>query len=245
MSRTSPMLSREAVDLLLELLELPEPVLSAQAFELRAPAAARLVAAGLLVPADHEEVTTLVGEHEDPPIVLTWSEDKPGLSYFSSAGGLVTVPAEQLLRRAVSIDETLARLMSGIDVSRGRPTELIGGTLWEIGDARLCDRRARVPIWFVRRLWDRAVLQQVLDAGRRRPNPRYRALLTSSRSARVHDVVVPGAAVVSIRDVLEQPESLAISADILDARIRPAVSPWRQRSARATQAGPAPRPPRA
>ena len=74
-------LSPEAVNLLLELLEAPEPVLSARAFELRAAPAAQLVAAGFLVPHDLEEVTTSVGEYDDPPIELTWSEVTGGLSY--------------------------------------------------------------------------------------------------------------------------------------------------------------------
>lgn len=212
-------LSRDAVDLLLELLELPEPVLSARAFELRADPAAQLAAAGLLAPYDNEEVTTSVGDHDDPPIALTWSEDTQKLSYFSPAVGMVAVSPEKVLRRIVRIDQTFAALMSGMDLSRNVPAQLIEGTLWEVGDARLGRGAARVPVWFAPRLWDRAVQRQVLGAARDRPHVRHRVVLTSSRSARVRDVLVPGATVVPIRDVLERPEGLAISAQILSARV--------------------------
>ncbi len=219
MSKRQTTLSREAVELLLELLELPEPLLSAAAFELRAEAAGNLLAAGLLVPHDHEEVSTSAADHDDAPVALTWSEELGALSYFSPAIGPVAVSSQQLLRRGVTMHQTFAALTSGIDLSRSVPSELVQGTLWELGDARLGRRAARVPIWFARRLWDRAVQQQVLEAARLRPHLRQRVVLTSSRSARVRDVVVPGAAVVSIRDVLERPESLAISEEILNATL--------------------------
>ena len=96
---------------------------------------------------------------------------------------------------------------------------MIQGLLWEIGDARLGRRLARVPIWFARRLWDRAVQRQVAETARARPHPRQRVIITSSRATRVRDITILGAIVVPLRDVLSRPESLAVDADILDARL--------------------------
>jgi len=141
------------------------------------------------------------------------------MSYSSPAVGRVSVSAQQLLRRVVAMERTFAALVSHMDLSRRIPFELVKGTLWEVGDARLRKRVARVPIWFARRLWDRAVQGQVAALARDRPHLHRRVVLTTSRSARVRDVEVPGAAVIPIRDVLECPEGLAISAEILEARL--------------------------
>ena len=106
-----------------------------------------------------------------------------------------------------------------MDLSRAVPVELVNGVLWELGDARLSRLAARVPAWFARRLWERAAQAEVLEFARRRPHLRQRVVLTSTRFARVRDFVLPGAAVVFIHDVLERPESLVISAEILSARL--------------------------
>jgi hypothetical protein len=101
MSDGKATLSREAVELLLELLELPEPMLSSEAFELRAKAARQLVTAGLLIPHDHEEVATSLADHDDVPVPLVWSEELAALSYFSPTVGPVRVPRERLVPRVI------------------------------------------------------------------------------------------------------------------------------------------------
>ena len=112
-------LSSEAVEFLLQLLELPEPLLSAGGVELRPTPTAQLIAAGLLEPHDHEEVATSMADHDDVPVSLIWSEQSGSLAYFSPAVGLVAVPAEQLLRRCVAIGPTFAALTAGMGLRAG------------------------------------------------------------------------------------------------------------------------------
>lgn len=220
MSDGRPSLDAEAVEFLLEILELREPRLSGAAAELRPGPTARLTAAGLLVPHDHEAVTASLADHDDVPVSLAWSERAGGLAYFSPAVGPVAVPGDRLMRRRVDMAATLAAVASGLGLPPGSPSSvLVDGLLWEIGEARLGRRPARVPLWFARRLSDPAVLRQVADAARARPHTRPRVVLTSARPARVRDAAVPGAVVVALRDVLAAPDDLAVSADILDARL--------------------------
>ncbi|TQF78663.1 hypothetical protein FK498_08690 [Elioraea sp. Yellowstone] len=221
MSEGQPPLDAEAVDLLLEILELREPLLSGAAAELGPRAAALLKAAGLLVPHDHEAVSASLADHEDTPVSLIWSEAAGGVAYFSPAVGPVAVPRERLVRHRVDIDAVLNAVAEKLDRPSSRPAfPLVDGLLWELGDVRLGRRPARVPLWFARRLGDPAVRRQVADAARARPHNRLRVVLTSTRPARLTDVTIPGAVVVALRDVLDAPERLAVSPDILDARLR-------------------------
>ena len=218
-------LGAEAVDFLLELLELREPRLSGAAAELRPHPARRLMAAGLLVPQDHEAGSASLADHDDVPVSLIWSEQHAALAYFSPAVGLVPVPHDRLVRHKVDVEAVLAATTARMDLPRGRaPHALVEGLLWEIGEVRLGRRPTRVPLWFARRLVDPAVVQQVVGAARARPHNRLRVILTSARPSRLAESEIPGAAVVALRDVLAMPDDLAVSPDVLDARLR-GVSP--------------------
>lgn len=221
MSDRRPLLDAEAVDLLLQVLELREPILSGAAAELSPRAPALLAAAGLLVPHGHEDVSASQADHEDTPVSLIWSEADGGFAYFSPAVGLVPVPQERLVRHRVDAAVMLDAMAEEMDRPSNRAAfPLVDGLLWEIGEVRLGRRPARVPLWFARRLADPAVLQQVADAARARPHNRLRVILTSARPSRAAEVEIPGAAVVVLRDVLVAPDGLAVSPDILDARLR-------------------------
>lgn len=220
MSERRPPLDAEAVALLLQVLELRDPVLCGPAAELHPRAAAVLVAAGLLVPHGHEDVSASQADHEDTPVSLIWSEADGGLAYFSPAVGLVPVPQERLARYRVNAAMMLDAMAEGLDRPGNRAAfPIVEGVLWEMGELRLGRRTARVPLWFARRLGDPAILRTVADASRARPHNRLRVILTSARPSRVTEVSIPGTAVVALRDVLAAPYDLIISPDILDARL--------------------------
>lgn len=220
MSDRRPPLDAEAVDLLLQLLELRDPILSGAAAELSPRSPAALAAAGLLVPHGHEDVSASLADHEDTPVSLIWSEAHGGFAYFSPAVGLAPVPQERLVRYRVDAAVMLDAMAKGLDRPSSRAAfPIVDGVLWEIGEVRLGRRPARMPVWFARRLADPAVLRQVADAARARPHNRLRVILTSARPARVAEIEIPGATVVALRDVLAAPDDLAVSPDILDARL--------------------------
>ena len=213
-------LTREAVALLLILLEAREPWLSGAAAEMQPDETALLDRAGLLVPDGHEDVSVVPGDDDDVPVSLFWSDTLGGLSAFSPTAGPVLVPIDQLLRRRVAIAAVLAKLVAGLDLpARWQPTELVDGLAWELGEVRLGKGPQRNSLWFARRLSDREVQKQVKAALLARPHPRLRVLLTSSRGERLDDLELPGTSVVPVRDVLTAPDTLAVSGDILAARI--------------------------
>jgi len=188
-----------AINLLLEILELPEPVLSGLAAkELAAQAAAPLLAAGLLKPDGHEAASI---DEDGSPVSLSWS-DAGGYGYFSASRGWVIVEADSLVRWRVDPDALLTMLaceMRGV----GLPSApVIPGFLWDLGLFRL-DRRAQpTSIWFGRRLFDAAVIQQVQDAGGRRPSANLRLLLTSTSGRRLQLRSLPGHLLVPLDEAL-------------------------------------------
>lgn len=212
-------LGADTAEFLLEILELRDPCLSGAAAELRPDPASRLIAAGLIVPDGYEAGSASLADHDDVPVSLVASAEAGQLAYFSPAVGLVTVPGHRLVRYRVDLPTVLATMTAELDLPRGQPRQpLVEGLLWEIGDARLGKRRS--PLWFARRLSSPEVQRRVLEAARARPHTRQRVIVTSSRSARLRDVTVPGAAVVALRDVLVSAGQLAVSAEILEARLR-------------------------
>lgn len=221
MSDEQPRLSAEAVALLLEVLDLEEPFLGGAVAEMSPGPVGLLRARGLLVPNGHETVSASLADHDDAPVTLLRSEKAGGLAYFSPSGGLITVPAARLARHRVEIANTLAAIGADLALPSARtPRPLIEGLLWEMGDARLGKRAARVQIWFARRLWHAAVRAQVASALQARPYPRDVIMLCTSRAARLREVTLPGTILVPIRDVLAADDSLAVSGEILDARMR-------------------------
>ncbi len=229
MSEEPPRLSAEAIALLLEVLELEEPFLSGAVAEMSPGLVSQLRARGLLVPHGHETVSASLADHDDVPVTLIRSAKAGGLAYFSPSGGLIAVPAARLARHRVEINNTLAALGTDLALPSTRtPRPLIEGVLWEIGDARLGRRTARVQTWLARRMWHPAVRAQVASAVQARPYPRDVIILCSSRAARLQGVALPGTILVPIRDVLAAEDCLAVSGEILDARMRGvpvAVSP--------------------
>ena len=213
-------LSSEAVQFLLELLELPEPFLSAAAAELRVEPTAYLIRSGLLASHGYDDVAASGDDYDDAPLSIAWSEELGGMAYFSPAAGLVAVPASALERRRVDVPLVLTAIAVDLDLPRGQAAfELIPGLLWEIGDVRIGKRSARDPIWFARRLWDPAVQRQIAEAARSRPHTRQRVILTSSSGDRVGDFAISGTVVVALHDVLARPDGLAVSVPILSARL--------------------------
>ena len=221
-----PYLSEEAISFLLELLEQNEPLLSAGSAKMKAEATAILDAAGLLVPYDHELIVVSPDDHADMPVSVTWSERHGALTYFSPSAGIVVVPTEDVQRRRVDIGQVIAAISAGWDVPENRPPfALIDDVLWEITDVRLGGRGARSPVWFVRRVWDRDVRLQVSERMQARPLQTQRLILTSSRGERIADVEIPGAMIVPIRDVLVRPNDLAVSGEMLSARLHGVPAP--------------------
>lgn len=221
MSDRVAQVDRNSVDLLLKILEQPKPIVTAEAIAtLGQHRVAPLMQAGLLKPAGHEKASTSMSDHDDAPVALTWSPEHGAHGYFSPTAGWITVRGDETARYGVDIPVFFAHLMLGTDVSaRGGPVPLLPDLLWEIGDVRLGSRKHLVPIWFARRLSDRATWGQVAEAARRRPTTQLRVLLTSTPSRRLPTEPLSSHLIVAVEDVIDFNTGIGIHPSILAARL--------------------------
>jgi hypothetical protein len=221
-----PQLSREAVELVLAVLEAEQPFLNGAAAELSPGPVALLKAAGLLVQHGHEQVSASLADDDDSPVSLIPTGETGGLAYFSRASGLTTIPNHRLQRHRIEMAPFLSAVATQLDLPKHfTPRALVEGYLWEVGAARLPQRSARVPVWFARRLWDPSVGQKVAAAVAARPHPSTTILLCSSTGRRVANVMLSGTAVMALRDVLVDDATLVASAEIMNARLRGVPAP--------------------
>lgn len=216
----SARLTAEAVTLLLEMMDLEEPMLNGAVAELMPGPVAVLRAAGILVPHGHEAVSASLADHDDVPVTMIQTETSGCLGYFSPAVGLTAVPAERLNLNRVDMVRALSVVGADLDFPPARPPRsLVDGLLWELGGARLGKRAARVQTWFARRLWDPVVRRQVEAALRARPYPGDVVIICSSPTGRLLNVALPGAILVALKDATLSEDSLSVSAEVLGARI--------------------------
>lgn len=218
MSRTTPALDRQAIEVLLSALEAPRPALSAAALQSFPPqVGASLLAAGLIKPVGHEAVVTSLADHDDVPVMLTWSADHRGFGYFSPAAGWVDVPHADIASYSVDVAGVIAALTAKMYFStRSTPTVLIADHLWEIGKTRFGQRTHQTPIMFGRRLHDIGTWQSVQRSLETRPSEQRRVILTSTRSDRLPEAPA-GHVLISIHDVLG--DGLALDPAVIAARL--------------------------
>ena len=138
MSRTTPALDRQAIEVLLSALEAPRPALSAAALQSFPPqVGASLLAAGLIKPVGHEAVATSLSDHDDIPVLLTWSADHRGFGYFSPAAGWIDVPHADIASYSIDMASVMTALTAKMHFStRSTPTVLVADHLWEIARPR-------------------------------------------------------------------------------------------------------------
>jgi hypothetical protein len=124
MSEDASVLSLQAVELLLTVLEAPTPCLSGEVALDHYPEASRaLVEAGLLRPHGYEEVATSTADHDDVPVSLLHS-DEGGLGHFSPAVGWVAADGARVTRYRADVDALLGKIVRQLGItSRGGPLQ--------------------------------------------------------------------------------------------------------------------------
>ncbi len=221
MTSRSLRIDHQALGLISTIADTPDAQISAQVLKTYHAAAGRqLLAAGLLVRAGDNAVTTSMVDHDDEPVPLIRSPEDGSHGYFSPNAGWMKVRPEQTALYRLDMPSLLSRLTTQFDLaSRYGPINLIPDLLWEIGDVRLGRRVERVPVWFARRFSNEVVANQIADAARARPAPRMRIMLTTTplRHLKLH--AASGQMVADVRDVVDFADGLAVHPDILAARL--------------------------
>lgn len=213
---------RQALDLLLRVMETPAAKVQASALRLAGSRATdTLISAGLLTGSGDIPVVAAMDGYEDEPIEVEWSPEHRCHGYRDSTGRWIKVNPEEIAALGVDFQRAIAGMLMQFDRTGSSPLRtLIEGLLLDVGVIRLAGAKAPVPVWFARRLSDPDVWQKVSDVMRRRPPEEVRVTLTSTCGELLLE---PGRRdiVVAVSDVLAVPGGLAISPKMLGARVFP------------------------
>lgn len=215
------MIDQSAVRLLMTVAETPGGKIAASVLDDFYPCQGnQLMQANLLASRGDTFAAPLDLDHGDEPLRLIRSAEHGGYGYYNPAAVWITVPPERLTLLGVNMPVLLAHIVKDLEVSGGTgSTPLVDDMLWELGDAKIRNRRQRLPIWFARRLSDRDCWHKVEDLTKRRPHETIRVIVTSTPHERLFSNALPGHLIVNLADVISANFGLAIRPEILVARL--------------------------
>ncbi|RJL22182.1 hypothetical protein [Paracoccus siganidrum] len=216
-------LSKRAIDLLLRAMEARSMSLQTSALhQVSRSATDALIAAKLLVPSGHVPVVAAMGDYEDEPVEATWSAELKSFGYHDSTGRWVKVAHEDIAACRVDYGLALAKLLVAFErAGPSRPTSLVTDLIWEVGTIKLAGAKAPVPVWFARRLGDPGVWTQLEALIGRKPPQEIRIILTSTSGERIPETAQKRSHIINVADVAGDPAKLAISPQVLGARVFP------------------------
>ncbi len=216
-------LTKQAVDLLLQVMETRAAKVQAATLRHVAPRATdQLLGAKLLVASGHIPVVTAMDDFEDEPIPAEWCSERRQFGYHNSVGRWISVNADELTALIVDYRLIFAKMLVNFDRTAPEgPVPLIDGVAWDIGTIRLKGAKSPVPVWFARRLSDSAVWCRVAALLERRPPDQVRIILTSTIGDRIPNTANKPNVVISMADVASAPGQLAISPQAVGKRVFP------------------------
>ena len=216
-------LSKRAIDLLLRVMEARSTSVQASALRQVSPQATdKLLQAKLLFPSGHVPVIAGMDDYEDEPIAATWSAELKSYGYNDSVGRWIKVDEQEIAACRVDYGLALAKMLLAFErVGPSRPTPLIADLVWDAGTIKLAGAKAPAPVWFARRLGDPAVWTNFEALFARRPPEEVRIILTSTPAERIPETAQKRNYMINVADIAGDPAKLAISPQILGARVFP------------------------
>lgn len=216
-------LSKRAIDLLLRAMEARGLSLQASTLhQVSRRATEMLLEAKLLVANGHVPVVAGMDDYEDEPFEATWSPEQKSFGYHDSVGHWINVDNQEIAACRVDYGLALARMLVAFQrAGPPRPAPLIADVVWDVGTITLSGAKAPVPVWFARRLGDPAIWAQLEALIGRRPPQEIRIILTSTPGERIPETAQKRNHIISVGDVADDPRKLAISPQVLGARVFP------------------------
>jgi hypothetical protein len=147
-------ISRDAVNLLLQVVEHPRMMIGAGTLmdDFRRQAS-ELMESGCLIPAGNQAVASIADDDDASFHELVWDSERKQHKYFTAESGWVFISADSMKRYVVDSDHVMKLLQRYLDIpANQRFTCLNDGALWHLGPARFGNHR--VHIYFARRLHD-------------------------------------------------------------------------------------------
>ena len=216
-------MSKRAIDLLLRAMEARSMSLQTSALhQVSRSATDALIAAKLLVPSGHVPVVAAMDDYEDEPVEATWSAELKSFGLHDSAGRWIKVAHQDIAACRVDYGLALAKMLVAFErAGPSRPTSLVTDLVWEVGTIKLAGAKAPVPVWFARRLGDPGVWAQLEALIGRKPPQEIRIILTSTPGERIPATAQKRNHIINVADVAGDPAKLAISPQVLGARVFP------------------------
>lgn len=216
-------LSKRAIDLLLRAMEARSTSLQASTLhQVSRRATEMLLEAKLLVASGHVPVIAGMDDYEDEPVEATWSAELKSYGYHDSTGRWITIANQDIAACRVDYGLALARVLVAFErAGPSRPTPLIADLAWDVGTIKLTGAKAPVPVWFARRLGDPGVWAQLEALIVRKPPQEIRIILTSTPGERLPETAQKCNHIINVADVADDPAKLAISPQVLGARVFP------------------------
>lgn len=216
-------MSKRAIDLLLRVMEARSTSLQASALhQVSRGATDALLKAKLLVPSGHVPVVAGMDDYEDEPMEASWSADLKSYGYLDSTGRWITVTDQDIAACRVDYGLAFAKMLVAFErAGPSSPTLLHAGLIWDVGTIKLAGAKAPVPVWFARRLGDPGAWAQFEALIGRKPPQEIRIILTSTPGGRIPETSQKRNHIISVADVAGDPAKLAISPQILGARVFP------------------------
>lgn len=216
-------MSKLAIDLLFRVMEARTALVQASTLQNLSPRATEmLLGAKLLITSGHIPVIAGMDDYEDEPMSAIWSAERKSFGYHDSVGRWIVLEDREIAAYRVDYGRTLAAMLMPFErQAPAQPEALIKDQLWDVGTIKMSGAKHPVPVWFARRLGDPTVWAQVAGLIERRPVTEVRIILTSTRGDRIPATSNRRHVVASVADVLAASGKLAISPQVLGARVFP------------------------
>ncbi len=159
-------------------------------------------------------------DFDDAPVRLS---DHPTTARLGHLGTVTWQDDDDAESRRIYVLDRAAvasRVASAIDCSLAKdPVAHLDGEVLDFGSARLPRRNARVGMWVARSLTSPRSFARFRDLVARRPAEGLRVIITLDCSERFRPPHLRGHEFVALADVVDHEDGLAVSPDILAARL--------------------------
>lgn len=185
-------------------------------------AADSLIDSGLLTEDGVIPIVVMMDDYEDEPVAAEWSPEQRTYGYREKSGRWVRADPRDIAAYKVHFERAVAGMLVQFDRAGSPPPKtLVEGHLLDLGVIRLAGTENPVPVWFARCLGTSEVWQKVSGFLERRPAVGTRIILTSTRGERIPSSPNRRDVIVAVSDVLAGNGGLAISPEVLKARVFP------------------------
>jgi len=158
-------------------------------------------------------------DYEDEPTRVQWSPERESHGYCGSRGQWISVPAEELTLYGVKMPAFLTQLLVRCErITAAGKDPLVPNVLWDLGTVKLEARGKPVSVWFARRLFDDGHRTKVEAMAAKRPPADTRVIITATDDSPY--LMAPGHIIVTLRDIGETADCIAIDPAIVVKRLR-------------------------